>query len=232
DPEALKRAERWADTVQGLRDQIALQRALTEAHGESDSAIQALTMRQSILNQLRDAGIEIGTGELYVINALIGEWRAETDARAAAREAAEARNTRLEEGRRLTNSLRTPQEIYIMGLARARELLDAGAISLSTYGREVARLKAEIEAANDNIGAFALTLEEVQIRGLRTLEDGLVDLATGARSAKQVFGDMARSILADIVRMQVQAAVLAPLARGMGLGDIYAGGGATKGGGL
>ena len=58
---------------------------------------------------------------------------------------------------------------------------------------------------------YGLTLREVQRRGVASLEDSLVDLVMGAKSAKDAFKDMARSIISDLVRMQVQKSITAPL---------------------
>lgn len=58
---------------------------------------------------------------------------------------------------------------------------------------------------------------------LLTLEDGLVDIATGAKSAKEAFADMARDIAKQLMRTAIQMAIIRPLAMGMGM--MFAGGG-------
>lgn len=54
-------------------------------------------------------------------------------------------------------------------------------------------------------------LTNVATRGLKSLEDNLVDVVMQAKTAKEAFRDMARSILADIVRMQIQQQIVAPI---------------------
>ena len=49
-------------------------------------------------------------------------------------------------------------------------------------------------------------------RNLRPVEDALVDVISGTKSAKEAFKDMARSIISDLIRMQVQRSITAPLA--------------------
>lgn len=59
-------------------------------------------------------------------------------------------------------------------------------------------------------------LENVALRGLQSLEDNLVSVVMQTKSAKDAFKDMARSILADIVRMQIKQAIIGPIAAAFG----------------
>lgn len=49
-------------------------------------------------------------------------------------------------------------------------------------------------------------------QNLRPVEDALVDMISGTKSVKEAFKDMARSIISDLIRMQVQRSITAPLA--------------------
>lgn len=53
---------------------------------------------------------------------------------------------------------------------------------------------------------------EASKKFLKPLEDGLVNLISGTKSAKESFADMARSIIADLIRMQMQRSIIEPLA--------------------
>lgn len=81
--------------------------------------------------------------------------------------------------------------------------------------------KAEMKTlkAENALSAYAKTaidlqdaLEDGALKGVKSLEDGLVDLITGAESASDAFSNMARSIINDIARMHIQQSVTKPLA--------------------
>ena len=56
------------------------------------------------------------------------------------------------------------------------------------------------------------SLESGALKGVKSLEDGLVDLISGTKNASLAFRDMARSIISDLIRMQVQQSITQPLA--------------------
>ncbi len=62
-----------------------------------------------------------------------------------------------------------------------------------------------------------MKLEDVKKNGVNALEDALVDVGMQTKSLKEAFGDMARSILRDIMRMQIRQAITIPLAQAIGL---------------
>ena len=57
--------------------------------------------------------------------------------------------------------------------------------------------------------------QDVATRGLKSLEDGLVAIMTQTKSVKEAFGDMARSIIADLIRIGIQRQIVAPLANAL-----------------
>jgi hypothetical protein len=78
--------------------------------------------------------------------------------------------------------------------------------------------KNEIRGVTGGIEAYAATIKNADIetgaaamRGMRTLEDSLVDITTGTKSAADAFKDMARSIIADIMRIQIRQALLSSI---------------------
>ena len=58
-------------------------------------------------------------------------------------------------------------------------------------------------------------MESAAVRGIKSLEDALVDVTMGTASAKDAFKSMARSIISDLIRIQIQQSITAPLAAGM-----------------
>jgi tape measure domain-containing protein len=69
--------------------------------------------------------------------------------------------------------------------------------------------------------------------GLMHFEDALVDIVTGAKSAREAFADMAKSIAADLARMAIRMAIIQPLAMMFGGGGgMFAANAAVMGGGM
>ena len=62
-----------------------------------------------------------------------------------------------------------------------------------------------------------IKLDDARKNGINALEDALVDVGTQTRTLKDAFADMARSILRDLMRMQIRQAITIPLAQSMGL---------------
>jgi hypothetical protein len=78
---------------------------------------------------------------------------------------------------------------------------------------------ADVATSLDSTQAAALRMNQAlsqtssQISG--DLTSGLTDIATGAKSAKDGFSDMASAILKDITRMIIQFQIVGPLMRGL-----------------
>lgn len=67
-------------------------------------------------------------------------------------------------------------------------------------------------------------LEQIQVDGLKTLNDGLVDAITNATSLGDVFSRVADQIIADLIRIAIQQAIIGPLlGGGGGFGGLVSG---------
>jgi len=88
------------------------------------------------------------------------------------------------------------------------ENMKDGTGATNTYS--IALRKLAKDAAN-----FEKNLEDAAVKGVKSLEDALVDLTMGTATAKDAFKSMARSIIADLVRINIQRNVTAPLAEAM-----------------
>lgn len=84
------------------------------------------------------------------------------------------------------------------------------------YMRELNKSPAQINEAIDGI----------KIDGLDALNDGLVEAIMGTRSLGDVFKSVANQIIADLLRIAVQRAIIAPLANAL-FGGAAPGGGAV-----
>jgi hypothetical protein len=91
----------------------------------------------------------------------------------------------------------------------------AGNETTKTYRKQLMDLA---ESAKD----VQKNMESAAVRGIKSLEDALVDVTMGTASAKDAFKSMARSIISDLIRIQIQQSITAPLASAMGggTGDI------------
>jgi methyl-accepting chemotaxis protein len=79
------------------------------------------------------------------------------------------------------------------------------------YSEALQQLKDAAEKVGEGMGNAA-------VRGIKSLEDALVDVTMGTASAKDAFKSMARSIISDLIRIQIQQSITAPLASAMGGG--------------
>lgn len=58
-------------------------------------------------------------------------------------------------------------------------------------------------------------LTDMSLNGLQTMEDSLVNLVKGTESVSEAFGNMADSIIEDLIRMQIRQNITAPLSEGL-----------------
>lgn len=71
-------------------------------------------------------------------------------------------------------------------------------------------------------------IDGIKIDGLKSLNDGLVDAIMGAKSLGDVFKNVANQIIADLLRIAIQKAVIAPIADAL-FGGTGGGGGLLSG---
>lgn len=73
-------------------------------------------------------------------------------------------------------------------------------------------------------GIAKTNLNSLALEGVKRLEDSLVDLISGTKSVSASFKDMARSIINDLIRIQIQKSITAPLAGMLGNLNLFGGG--------
>lgn len=95
----------------------------------------------------------------------------------------------------------------ILASAAATEPLKKGMKEAKNAAKEVA----------ETFDVVAIKMQEVKKNGVMALEDSLVELGMQTKSVKEAFSDMARSVIADLMRMQIRQAITMPLAGAMGL---------------
>lgn len=69
-------------------------------------------------------------------------------------------------------------------------------------------------------------LTDMSLNALQTMEDSLVNLVKGTESVSEAFGNMADSIIEDLIRMQIRQNITAPLSEGLNsfIGGFFGGG--------
>ena len=81
-------------------------------------------------------------------------------------------------------------------------------------------LKAYAEASKD----VQTNLESAALNGVQSLESSLVDVVMGAKSAKEAFKSMARSIVQDLIKIAIQKQITGAIAKFVG--GVFGGGAA------
>lgn len=80
----------------------------------------------------------------------------------------------------------------------------------------IAQYRDQLKAAADDINA---SFQSIEVGGLRSLEDGLVDVITGVRSVGDVFKSIANQIIADLIRIAIQKVIVNAIGSIIGLAD-------------
>lgn len=107
----------------------------------------------------------------------------EKDRQKAEAEAAKARKALMDEGASLTQANRAPIEVFLDDQKRAKELLDAGAISADTYSRQIKKIGDAFLEADTPVKESLTEWDEIMKNFVentqKSLGDGLYDLLTG-----------------------------------------------------
>lgn len=105
----------------------------------------------------------------------------------------------------------------------AKEETDSLTESVKACTGEIVDLDDVFEPAKDGLKDYAdqakrvkENLRQVALDGVKSLEDSLVGVIAGTKSAKEAFRDMARSIVNDLIRIQIQRSITGPLAAALG----------------
>ena len=86
---------------------------------------------------------------------------------------------------------------------------------ISKIWQETDKTTTSFHRLGEQVKMTAMNLDDVGRSGLQSMEDGLVDLINGTKSASEAFSNMARSIINDLIRMYIQRQITAPLFNAM-----------------
>lgn len=84
--------------------------------------------------------------------------------------------------------------------------------AMTTMQQIIEGLSKGVKEYGDNVKTLKEISKDVATRGLKSLEDALVNIMMQTQSVKDAFKDMARSIIADIIRIGIQRQIVAPIA--------------------
>lgn len=200
------------DKAAALQGQIASARkALVDSRAAEDVARQSaeagaerFRFELDALEAERDAAGHLGERNAIEQRILALQQQEETarlEAAIAAGQIADAAQARAQLSRK--------QAAERSGLARGQQ--GPGAAYLDSLRMDAAELNA--------------AYEDVAASGLRSLNDGLTEAIMGSRSLGDVFKNVANQIIADLIRIAVQQAIIKPLAE-----SLFGGGGGGGGG--
>ena len=114
---------------------------------------------------------------------------------------------------RLRDAANESGQAFRNSYAEAKKLRDnVGGAEMIAIRETVLAMKTPLEQFADGIKTVEDSMQDIAIGGLMKLEDGLVGLINGTKSASDAFRDMANNIINDMIRMVIQQSITAPLA--------------------
>lgn len=227
----------------------------SRGRGRSGAGASSGGLTDSDIRQTADKGRELGRSIVRSLELLDQETQNKFDLATAANEneqdlvrASLALATTREDRALLENRLldlqasqRQAEQELVLSLLRSTEVQERMAQArLAILPQLEKQLRQETELANQSPGQRFLRdltisgnnindqVEGIAIDGLRNLNDQLVDAILNAESLGDVFSNVAKSIVADLLRIAIQQAVIKPLAENL----FGAGGGGSASSGL
>lgn len=193
---AAEKADEKADShLASLQSEIDLNTKLLAAYALGEEAMAKIKAQYDAVNSARQIGLKEGTAEY-------SEYLSKAQAAEAENAALEAKLKLMAQGKSLTTELRTEQEQLNAKLVEYKALLDAGAISQTTYERAVAKAK-------DQNNGYA--------EGIQAIGDAIEGGIQGATS----FNDALIKIGLSLAKLVLQAALFGETAGGGPLGKIF-----------
>jgi hypothetical protein len=141
------------------------------------------------------------------------------DKELAAIEAIVSADLQAEYDRRVAAKAKADRELEELERLVSADLEREANARIATEKKAAEERKKIQEALYESLSEHIKEMQEEEERAakamadrLKPVEDGLVGLISGTKSAKEAFKDMASSIIQDLIRMQVQQSITAPLA--------------------
>jgi tape measure domain-containing protein len=137
----------------------------------------------------------------------------------------------LQEGKDLTESLRTPQESYNASIIHYTDLLNKGAIDAEAFGRAVTKANTDLADANKKLDPAAKAMEQFGIQAARNIQSSFADFLFnpfegGVKGMVKGFADALRRMAAEALSnmiLQKLFSAAGGAAGGGGFGSILTG---------
>lgn len=97
-----------------------------------------------------------------------------------------------------------------------KQMDDTVRITVPATVKGFERVKNVVKETQPELSALQQSFKDVGDRGIKSLEDALVGVVEGTKSAKEAFKDMARSIISDLIRLAIQKQITGPLYGALG----------------
>lgn len=205
DPKIAKAAEEVAKKLQDVNDEILKMTAGEQALSIAQfSRMEGVTKPQiaqydALLKQ--KAKLAAQDRELDA---------ASREADELAKKAFQEKVDRLNKGKKITEEMRTPMEIYNQTIAELNVLVNEGSIAWDTYERASAKA---FEDFQKNIAPAKDEMADLKYAVEGWGRDFTNIMADAALTGKLSFSDMANSIIRDLLRIQIQKMVTDPLVK-------------------
>jgi hypothetical protein len=230
---------KFEQSMTGFDQQIESAAKMATAFREGGPAIREAALEQAVYAQAVADGVEEDEDQVNIIREKMQALRDLQDVQAADERAMNV-GLDIEQMQRELGLTRLMGEARFMEAARIemlmnkkRELKDVTAELTNEELKQADALgRMQYQAANagnslldlaERYGDVNKQMQNVALGGALALEDSLVDIITGAKSAREAFADFARTVAEQMMRAAIQMAVIRPLL--MGLGGMFAGGG-------
>jgi hypothetical protein len=205
DPKIAKAAEDVAKKMQDVNDEI-----LKMTQGEQALSVAQFSRMEGVTKpQIAQYD------ELLKQKAKLAAQDRELEA--AGREADEMgkkahqeRIDRLNKGKKITEEMKTPMEVYNQTIAELNVLVNEGSVSWETYDRASAKAFEDFKKNTDPVKDQLAELKYATEGWGRDFTNMMTDAAMGAKFS---FGDMANSIIRDLIRIQIQKTITDPLVK-------------------
>lgn len=198
--------------VEQLRDQVRATQDLTNVEKLE------LAIADGKYKTATAGNLELARGYAEILDAI----QANKDAAAAEADAWRERLAVLAEGARVFDATRTPMEALDIELLRLTELLDAGAISMDTFGRAASMAGANFTTIMDKVKETDDVLNEFAKSGARNIQSAFADFLfdpfkDGMNGMLQSFGNVIKRMIAEAVAADLTRRIFGDLSQG-GLG--------------
>lgn len=205
DPKIAKAAEEVAKKLQDVNDEI-----FKMTKGETELALAQFSRMEGVTKpQIKQYE------ELLQQKAKLAAQDRELDAASReaddlAKKAFQEKVDRLTKGKKITEEMRTPMEVYNDTIKELNVLVNEGSISWDTYERASAKAFQDFEKNTDPIKDQLAEIKYATEGWGRDFTNIMADAAMGAKIS---FGDMANSIIRDLIRIQIQKTITDPLVK-------------------